>query len=167
MRFSLEVLSHVGRSLVIASWIVLFLDVAAMVIYTIRSGSKNGDTADTVSGNQNPVADNASYLTTDHRTRAGRYRSKVKILAQASGFVTDDALVDGSATLGQRMMVRGIKLLFTCLWLIMVSFGLWVLNDNLMGIYMIVAPSIWFSMVVWNWRKDRKAAVRRVASRRS
>jgi hypothetical protein len=138
-----------------------------MVTYTIRKGSKDEEEERTVNNNGSLSADTAGYQTARQQFVAGKYRSKTKLLVQASGFVTDDALADGTATLGQRMMVRGIKLLFTCMWLIMVAFGLWVLTENILGIYLIIGPTVWFSMVVWNWHKDYRAAVRRVANRRA
>ncbi|MBZ5550532.1 MAG: hypothetical protein LAO22_21670 [Acidobacteriia bacterium] len=167
MQTDFEILAHVGNYLMATSWIVLILDLSAMAIYTIRSGSRDSEKQDSGSTAKAILASSAGTSTTSRPIVAGTYRSRKKILVQASGFVTDDALVDGTATLGQRMMVRGIKLWFACMWLIMVSGGLWMLPNNILGVILIVGPSIWFSMVVRVWHRDYRAAQRRVEQRKA
>jgi hypothetical protein len=70
-------------------------------------------------------------------------RSKRKILGSKSDFITNDSLVDGSATFGQRIMVLGIITACLSFFSIFVGAGLILLKDSpLAGLFQIV-PGIW------------------------
>lgn len=141
----LDTVSHIGSRVLVAAITVLVLDLAAMITYTIRNGSKEKEANQSVGPKDSVLLDNPRRRSGTEQIVARKYRSKTKILGQASGFITDDSLIDGTATFGQRMMVRGIRLWFACLWLIMVSAGMSAVSRNILGIWLIVGPTVWFA----------------------
>ena len=95
----------------------------------------------------------------------GARGSKRKRLGSTSDFITDDSLVDGTATFGQRMMVLGIITLFISLFLIFVGTGLMVMKDNPLAILFLIIPGIWlfnFAREAWQGHQEAK---KRVAAR--
>jgi hypothetical protein len=119
-------------------------DLAALVIYAVRTGGSDASVGKTITTNESLTADGRGTLGTNRQIVASTYRSKQKILAERSAFVTGEALADGSATFGQRMMTRGIKLIFVLFWLLFVSIGLMQMKSNIVFALFIILPSIWF-----------------------
>lgn len=167
MQSLLDTIAHLGGRLLVAAVTVLVFDLAAMITYTIRNGSRDEDANESAGPRNSILLDNPRKRIGTEWMVARKYRSKTKILGQASGFITDDSLIDGTATLGQRMMVHGIKLWFACMWLILVSAGMSIVSRNILGIWLIVAPTVWFAMVVRLWHNDYQAAKKRVQKRRT
>ena len=163
----LDTVSHIGSRVLVAAVTVLVLDLAAMITYTIRNGSRDEDASEPAGLKSSVLLDNPRRRTGMEQIVNRRYRSKTKILGRASGFITDDSLIDGTATLGQRMMVRGIRLWFACMWLILVSAGMSIVSRNILGIWLIVAPTVWFAMVVRLWHDDYQTAKNRLQKRRT
>ncbi len=61
---------------------------------------------------------------------AGKYVAKEKILVSRSEFISDESLVDGTATKSERLKVQGIKLFFVLFWLLFVFIGLSLLPSE-------------------------------------
>jgi hypothetical protein len=107
--------------------ILLLVEFVALCVYVNRSAD-----ADEEEGHV--VTDDAPLSRTD-RVIAGevlvrrKLRSKKKVFVGRSAYVSDMALVDGSATKSQRLFVHGIQLAFLLFWLTFV-FGALTLLDS-------------------------------------
>ncbi len=114
-----------------AVWVfgILFVvEFVALCVYVYRSGN-----ADEQEGHV--VIDDAAISGID-RVIGGdvlvgrKYRSKKKVFASRSAYVSDMALVDGSATKRQRLCVHGIQLAFLLFWLTLACGGLTLLDSD-------------------------------------
>lgn len=63
------------------------------------------------------------------------------------------------------MMVYGIQVFFVLFWLLFVAAGMIAMKSNPLGVFLIIIPTIWFFGNVRSWRKDARAAKKRVQSR--
>jgi hypothetical protein len=102
-------------------------------------------------------------LGTNRQTVSVKRLAKEKIISGAGVGISDDSLTDGTATLGDRMMVRGIQLFFVMSWLLFVCIGLISMKSNPLAIFFIIIPSFWFFGNVRKWRRDQQAARERAA----
>jgi len=165
-RHFVEAASRIGWGILFLAVTVLVADIAAMIIYTIRHG-QSGNVKDKVITEDRPL----SSVSLRYPPLKGW--SKRKMLGSKSGFITDDSLVDGTATFGELMMVLGIVTLFISFFLIWVGAGLILMKDLLILVLIPVLPGLF---VYYNMRdawkdyqeaKMRVAARHRVASRQS
>lgn len=111
-----------------AVWVfgILFVvEFVALCFYVYRSGNADGQEG-------HVVIDDAAISGID-RVIGGdvgrKYRSKKKVFVSRAAYVSDMALVDGSATKRQRLFVHGIQLAFVLFWLTLV-FGALTLLDS-------------------------------------
>jgi threonine/homoserine/homoserine lactone efflux protein len=149
-------LSPIGLRILIAAGVILILDLVAMVVYVFRNGERDEPEkgVTTVHQPMTPVLLNGPGLT--------RGISKRKKLAGASGLITDESLVDGTATLGQRMMVGGICIFFVSFFLVFLGIGLVSLKDNPLAVFFPIVPGIFlfnFARDAWRDHQKAKAAV--------
>jgi hypothetical protein len=88
--------AHVGSWILAVAVTTFVLDLIVMIIYTIRQG-KSDDQQGKV------ITEKRSLTSMSLGVPPPMGRSKRKILGSKSGFITDDSLVDGTATFGQRI----------------------------------------------------------------
>jgi hypothetical protein len=78
-------------------------------------------------------------------TFAGTGQTKKRVFLSRSLFISDESLVDGTATKSQRLIVHGIKLAFLLFWLLVVFGMLSVLPSNPLAVlFVIIIMSIIF-----------------------
>ncbi|MBI3603732.1 MAG: hypothetical protein HY205_04710 [Nitrospirae bacterium] len=153
-----EIASQVGWALLIFSVIVLVAALAAMIVYTIRYGQ-----SDTLKGK----------VVTENRPLTGMSLgipppsgwSKRKMLGGKSEFITMESLIDGTATVGERMMAGGIVTAMISFFLIFVGVGLIAMKELLIFILFPIIPGIWLYRIVSNVGRDYQEAKKRVATR--
>ena len=170
MQSIFETLATIGHRMIMVVGVLFVADLAAMIIYTIRKGTRSDDDDDDSSEGMTDsdgslTADAAGTLASDQQLVAANYKTKKKTLIQQSGFVSDDSLADGTATAAERMMVHGIQVFFVLFWLLFVSAGMIGMKSNPLAVFLIIVPTIWFLGNVRSWRKDAASAKKRVQSR--
>jgi hypothetical protein len=161
MRSFLDLLVKVGIRMAIAVGVLFVSDLVFMVVYTLRKGESDKSEGKTVVINESMTADRRGTLGTNRQILASQYRTKEKVIASRSDFISDDALAAGTATIGQRTMVYAIKLFFLLFGLIFVSLGL--IEIKTLGILFILFGNIWFFQIVRTWRRGAKEAKERLA----
>jgi hypothetical protein len=78
-------------------------------------------------------------------------------------FISDESLLDGSATESQRLIVRGIRVLFVLFWLLLVFSGLSLLPEEpALAVIFVVVPSVFFSRAAAMMRRGRREALRKL-----
>jgi hypothetical protein len=81
-----------------------------------------------------------------------------------SEFISDESLVDGTATKSERLMVQGIRLFFVLFWLLFVFIGLSLLSSEpVVGAIFVIAPTISFAKAALMMRKGRQDALRKLS----
>jgi len=145
-------------------WIVgaLFVvDFAALMIAVVRSGKVDQEEGHVVS-EQMPLSGNVRNEMGGDVAVAGTGRAKKRIFLSRSAFISDESLVDGTATKYQRLIVHGIKLAFFLFWLSFVLGILTVLPSNpIAGLAFIAILSIIFFRAAAMIRKGRTDALRK------
>jgi hypothetical protein len=148
-------------------WVVgalLVADFAAMMAVFFRSGTVDKEEGCVVSGRGpltehtlNPRAGDVDFAV------GGKYVGKEKILVSRSSFISDESLVDGSATKSQRLVVRGIKILFLLFWLLFVFGGFSLLPEEpALALFLVLIPSVFFYRARAMMRKGRQDALRKL-----
>jgi hypothetical protein len=147
-------------------WVVgpLFLAVlAALIIVAVRSGTVNQNEEGRVLDEQGPLSDEDRNAMGVDVTFGGTGQTKKSVFASRSSFITDESLVDGTATKSQRLIVRGIKLAFLFLWLLIVFGILSVLPSNpVVVLFMVTIMSIMLFQAATLVRKGRADALRKL-----
>jgi hypothetical protein len=161
----LETISRTGSILLTVVGALFLTTLAALIFYTIRHGKSDADQDPSADSKESITAGQMGTIGTNRLIAKANYRTKKKILASRSGFITDDSLAEGTATPGERWMVRGIKLFITLFWLLFVSIGLMTMKSNLLAVFFIIIPSFWFFGNVRSWQRGAEAAKKRVAKR--
>jgi len=153
--------SHVGAWLLGIVVSVMVVDMALMVIYTIRHGQPDGRSG-TVETDDEPISP-PMWM----KGKVGRWhgRYKRRILASRSGFVSNESLADGTATLGERLMVVGIITFLFCFFLVFLGMGLLMMEDNPLVLVMPVAVGVWTFHNFKSSYTDYREAKSRVAAR--
>ncbi len=156
------VVSHVGILLLLAAVTGMVLTIAGMTAYTILRGRATGRRG-------RVITDYVPVLPSDRLRPRGRIAAvrRSKILLEKQTEITDESLVDGSATLGERLMVIGIITFMTCFFLLFVGIGLCLLKDNPIGLFFPLIAGFWFFKSMLAMREGRRSAKARVAVRRS
>jgi hypothetical protein len=129
-------------------WVVGFLmvaDLASMTLIVLRIGKVDPEEGHVVTergsgsgGALNPVGGGFG---------GGRYVLKEKVFVSRSGYITDESLVDGTATKSERRLVHCAQLLFFLFWLLFVFIGLSLLPARpIEGAYFLILSTIGFSI---------------------
>src|ERR1700675_1447856 len=103
-------------------WVVgaLFVaDVTALIMFVVRSGTVDPEEGSVVN-KQRPLSGSDRNAIGDEVTVAAQGRAKERVFLSRSSFISDESLVDGTATKSQRLVVRGIKLALLLFWLLFV-----------------------------------------------
>jgi hypothetical protein len=153
-RAFVEAAARIGPRVTIVAAVILVLDLAALVTIMILRGQTDRATGAVV--DDGPMAMGLG-------PRFGR--SKRKILVSKSGFVTVESLVEGTATLAERLLVVGIFVLFASFFLVFVGVALMILQEWAVAAVLFVAvPGFFvFSRLIgpaWEKYREVKARVR-------
>jgi hypothetical protein len=136
-------------------WLVgglMAADMIAMIVYALRFGSKHSEADDFLKQGSPFIPYNQ-----------GKYWVKQKVLGTRSLFVSDESLVDGTATKGQRLLVKGIHLFFFLFWLLSMFLALSLLSSNpVSAVAWIIIPTCGFLMAATTMRKGRQDALRKL-----
>jgi hypothetical protein len=150
-------------------WVTGFLlaaNLVALMIVVVRRGKVDNDEG-CVLNEQGPLTGNAlnEMCGGIHVVGGGgRYVAKEKILVRRSGFISNESLVDGTATKSERLMVQGIRLFFVLFWLLFVFIGLSLLSSEpVVGAIFVIAPTISFAKAALMMRKGRQDALRKLS----
>jgi hypothetical protein len=154
-------------------WVVgaLFVaDFTALMIVIVRSGTVDQEEGSVVR-EQGPLFGSDRNPMGDEVMLPGTGQAKKRVFLSRSAFISDESLVDGTATTSQRLVVHGIKLAFLLFWLLIVLGVLRVLPSNpVAGLFFITIMSIIFFQAASLIRKGRREALRNlkreVASRK-
>jgi len=161
----LETISRAGSILLMVVVPLFLTTLATLVFYAIQHGKPDADQGSSADSKESITADQMGTIGPNRQIARANYRTKEKILASRSGFITDDSLADGTATPGERWMVRGIKLFFALFLLLFVSIALMTMKSNLLAVFFIIIPGMWFLGNARSWQRGAEAAKKRVAKR--
>jgi hypothetical protein len=146
-------------------WLVgglMAADMIAMIVYALRFSSKHSE-ADDFLKQGSPFIPYNQAPGQGPILLARKYWVKQKVLRTRSLFVSDKSLVDGTATTGQRLLVKGIQLFFFLFWLLSIFLALSLLSSNLVSaVAWIIIPTIGFFIAATNMHKGRQNALRKL-----
>jgi hypothetical protein len=146
-------------------WVVgaLFVaDFAALMIVVVRSGKVDQEEGCVVN-EQVPLSGNDRNAMGGDVAVAGTGQAKKRVFLSRSSFISDESLVDGTATKNQRLLVHGIKLAFLLFWLLFVFGVLSVLPSNpVAALLVIIIVSIIFFRAAAMIQKGRTDALRKL-----
>jgi len=148
-------------------WVVGFLlaaNLVAMIIVVVRTGKVDEDEGCVVK-EQGALTGNPQLATGGNANvlGAGMNVVKEKILVDRSEFISDESLVDGTATKSQRLLVHCIQLFFFLFWLLFVFIGLSrVPSQPIEGAFFVIVPTIGFSMAAVGMHRGRTEALRKL-----
>src|SRR5208282_696782 len=153
-------------------WLVGFLfaaDFAAIVLIIVRTGKVGPDEGRVVTehgtGTGNALNPSGGARGT---IGAGKYVVKEKILLSRSRYITDESLVDGTATKTERLLVYCAQMAFFLFWLLFVFIGLTLAPSNpIQGAFFVIAPTIGFSMAAVGMYRGRTEALHKVKKRKA
>jgi hypothetical protein len=106
--------ARAGWVILICATIVFVVDLAAMIVYTIRSGKTDARSGKVVAGGPLQMSLNPALMG----------RSKQKVLGSRSQFISMESLASGSATFGERLMMLGICIALASFFSIFLGVGL-------------------------------------------
>jgi len=149
-------------------WVVSFLmvaDLASIALIILRIGKVDPEEGHVVTergsgsvGALNPLGGSLG---------GGRYVVKEKVLLSRSGYITDESLVDGTATKSQRRLVHCAQLLFFLFWLLFVFIGFSLLpTEPIGGAVFILLSTFGFSKAGMGMHRGRVEALRKVTMKR-
>jgi hypothetical protein len=151
--------SRVGWVVLIFAAIVLVADIAAIAIYIVLRGQ-----SDNLKGKV--ITENRPLSAMSLRIPSPMGWSKRKVLGSKSEFVSMESLVDGTATLGERMMVAGFFAAAIAFFSIFVGAGLMMMQNLwIFGLFPVI-PGIWLYRILRETSQDYREAKKRVARRR-
>ena len=133
-----DLLAKIGRYALPVVIPLFVADIVGMVIYTIRHGS------DDSSDDSDDVAP-ATVAGLPGRVLAAHYRARARVLVSKEEWISDDSLVDGTATPAQQMLVRAIKAFFLLFWLIFVCIGFILMRADWTRLLFLIIPQSGFS----------------------
>jgi hypothetical protein len=146
-------------------WIIgaLFvLDFAALMIVVVRSG-KIDEEEGSVVNEPVPLSGNDRNAMGGDVAVGGTGQAEKRVFLSRSSFISDESLVEGTATKSQRLIVHGIKLAFFLFWLLFVFGMLSVLPSNpVAALLVIIIVSIIFFRAAAMVRKGRAEALRKL-----
>ncbi len=140
---------------------VMVIAMVLMVIYTIRQGRPD-DRRGTVETDAELISP-PMWM----KGRVGRWHGRYqrRILTSRSGFISNESLANGTATLAERWMVVGIITFMFGFFLMFLGMGLLTMDDNPVVLLMSVAVGIWVFNIFKRTYADYRAAKNRVATR--
>lgn len=153
-----ETTARAGWAILIGALAVLASAMIAGVVYTLRRGRPGHRRGEVITERRAPGA------MTLGTPKPGGW-SKRKVLGSAGHFVTMESLADGSASLGDRLLVLDIVAVFVAFFLIWLGLGLILMQKLLVLALVPVLPGLW---VYFNLREDwrlYREAKRQVAAR--
>jgi hypothetical protein len=125
---------------------LLFIaDCVGLMIYVSRSGRIDPEEGRVVTENR-PLGGTGVL--------GGRYWGKRKVFLSRSMFVTEQSLINGTATKAQRRLANAAKLAFVLFGLAWLCGGIAMLPSNTLGGLCFVAFATYW--LIWNARLDRK-----------
>ena len=154
--------SRFGVAVLVAGAAGMLLCVIALSAYTILRGRSTGRRG-------RVVTDHRWLFPFASRSRQGSRTavvSKRKILIEKDTEISDESLVDGTATVGERLMYFGVIAFMACFYLVFVGIGLWMFKDFPLGLMFPVVVGFWFFGNMRTFWRDRQRAEARVAARR-
>jgi hypothetical protein len=156
--------ANFGETAVWVVGVLFFLEFVAVFICLYRTGAADEEEGRTVTERMRVSGSSFS----SNSPLAARYLSRSKVFVSRSGYISEMSLVDGTATIAERLIARGIKLAFFLFWLTCV-FGILALLPSDPGIALTL-------LLIWSFawccginliRKSRADALRRLAERRT
>ena len=155
--------SPIGVEILILGVVLMLAAISFLAVYAFRYGTPDEDEGRTVTDESRSMMPNVGSGFTSRRAASRR-----KMVYARDGEITDESLVDGTATPGQRMVVACILTMFVSLFLLFLGFSLWVMKDNPIVVFFPFVMAVWlggFLRVVWRDRQKAKRAVARRAKR--
>lgn len=141
---------------------VFVADFAALMIVVVRRGTVDQEEGRVVN-EQVPLSGNDLNEMGGDVAVAGTGQAKKRVFLSRSSFISDESLIDGTATKSQRLLVLGIKLAFLLFWLLFVFGVLSALPSNpVAGLLVIIIVSIIFFRAAAMIRKGRRDALRKL-----
>lgn len=150
----------IGIDVVIVGVVLMLSAIGFLAFYAFRYGTPDDDQGRTVTDKTNSMLQNSMNGFTSMRQASRR-----KMVFARDGEITDDSLVDGTATPGQRMVVVCIIMMFVSLFLLFLGVSLWWMKDNPIVMFFPPVMALWlgnFLRIAW---RDRQKAKKRVARR--
>ena len=142
-------------------WVVGFLfvaNLAVIILIVVRTGKVDRDEGQVVT--EQGSGGNALGV--------GMYAAKEKVLVDRSTFISDESLVDGTATKTERLLVHCAQMAFFLFWLLFVFIGLRCLPSNpIQGAFFVIVPTIGFSMAGVGIYRGRTEALRKLKKRKA
>lgn len=168
MNLTLVTIAKFSATMVWVDGFLLAANLFAIVLMVVRTGNVDQDEGSVVTehgtfnGNaMNPTGGGVNRL------RIGKYVAKEKILVSRSAFISDESLVDGTATKSQRLLVHCAQLFFFLFWLLFVFVGLSLAPAQpIQGAWFVIVSTIGFSMAAVGMRRGRAEALRKLQRRR-
>jgi hypothetical protein len=146
--------ARAGWAILICAIVVFVVDLAAMIVYTIRNGKTDARSGTVVVGGPLQMSLNP----------AGIGRSKQKLLGSRSEFLSMESLANGSATFGERIMVLGICVALASFFSIFLGVGLLLMQKLIIMILIPIAPGYTFCKAAHSaWTEYREAKAKRPA----
>lgn len=149
--------ASLGKWILALAGTIFVADMIALVVYTIRNGESDESEGKVVADDRPLMPPPVAGPTTMTAW------TKRKVLLSKGGIITDDSLVDGSATFAERLAVLGIIVAVTSFFLLFVGASLLLLPFSL---FILAIPAIFyynFTRAAW---RGRQRAKRRFAARR-
>lgn len=165
MNSSLVTVAAVGEMAMYVFCLLFTVDLLCMAIYVLRAGNVQPEEGRVVT-EKRPLTASDSLELGGRGAPGGRYWGKHKVLTSRTMFITDESLVDGTATKAQRRLVHGIQFAAILFWLAWVCGGLALLPSNpAFGVGIIILMTIWFLGGVRLVLKGRADALRKLKER--
>ncbi|MGA7634620.1 MAG: hypothetical protein WCB11_27970 [Terriglobales bacterium] len=149
-------------------WVVgclMIADLASIALIALRIGKADPEEGQVIT--QRGFGSGGALNPAGGSVGGGTYVLKEKVLFSRSGYISDESLVDGTATKSQRRLVHCAQLLFFLFWLLFVFIGLSLLpTAPIGGAIFIILPTYGFSRAAVGMHRGRVEALRRVAMKR-
>jgi hypothetical protein len=146
-------------------WVVgpLFvLVLTAVIIGAVRRGTVDQEEGSVVN-EQGPLSTANRNAMEGDVTVPVTGQAKGRVSLSRSSFISDESLVDGTATKSERLIVHGSKLAFLLFWLLVVFGMLSVLPSNPIAVLFVIAiMSIILFQAAALVRKGRRNALRKL-----
>jgi hypothetical protein len=153
---SIENFAHAASP--VGAWVAgiavgtMLVDGIALAIYAIRHGTSDVEHGKTVTVGR-PMS---PVWIKGFGTWRGR--SRRRIVASQSNFVTFKSLADGTAMPSERLFVVGIQLFVTAFAVLWVGLGLWVLDSKPWVLLMSIVVLVWCFNVMKSAHDDQRKA---------
>ena len=137
---------------------IMVVDGTLLAIYTLRRGRTDAAEGKTITVDQ-PMSPMSPMRLRGFGIRRGWSRQNV-LVSRRSDHISIKSLVDGTATLAERLIVFGLNVFIVCFVLLFYGFGLLFLDESPLVILMPLFVSVWafnlFKGVYDDYRQARK-----------